>query len=101
MLIHPYTRTSNPWYLGGNITAGAASGAEIARRLGARVWVGAHDEEKINTGVSVKGLTTKRWGTEEIKRMLREGSGGKCAGSIGDTQLVDLDAGAEYVLGRR
>lgn len=96
-MIHPFTRVSNPWYLGGNITAGAPSGAEIARRLGAKVWVGAHDEAKINTGVSVRGLTTKRWSTEEVRRMVMDGSGsGKETGGKGDAQLVELDAGMEY-----
>jgi len=101
-MLHPFTRTSNPWYLGGTITAGAEAGSEIARRLGAKVWIGAHDEDKINTGVSVRGLTTKRWLMEEVRRMVREGVNGKAARGGGDAQLVELDAGAEYYLvGRR
>lgn len=70
----------------------------MARRLGAKVWIGAHDEEKINTGMSVRGLTTKRWLMDEVRRMVREGVSGMTGRGGGDAQLVELDAGAEYYL---
>lgn len=45
-LLHCMDSISNPWWLGGNICAGVPYGAEIASKLGARLWISAHDGEK-------------------------------------------------------
>ncbi|KAF4305446.1 hypothetical protein GTA08_BOTSDO06618 [Botryosphaeria dothidea] len=71
-LLHSFDRVDNPWYLGGNIAAGVPGGSEIARQLMARCWVGAHDEEKDNRGVSVMKLKVKRMEVEEVKHSLEE-----------------------------
>ncbi|KAK7952023.1 uncharacterized protein PG986_007751 [Apiospora aurea] len=51
-LLHCMDSISNPWWLGGNICAGLPAGAEIARRLCARVWLSAHDGDKTVRGGS-------------------------------------------------
>lgn len=99
-LIHCLDGIANPWYLGGNICSGSPSGIEIAKALGARVWVGAHDEEKINSGVSLK-LTFTKYDREVVRReigcdseeeVVREGKRGVT------TELVELEAGEDVVV---
>ncbi|KAH6648516.1 hypothetical protein BKA67DRAFT_661483 [Truncatella angustata] len=65
-LLHCMDSISNPWWLGGNICSGTLIGAEIARKLGARCWISAHDAEKDVRGIGTGLLKTKRWGREEI-----------------------------------
>ncbi|ETS86612.1 hypothetical protein PFICI_00440 [Pestalotiopsis fici W106-1] len=69
-LLHCMDSIANPWWLGGNVCWGTATGAEIARRLGARVWISAHDAEKQVRGLATGRLTTRRWGREEIAGIL-------------------------------
>ncbi|EOD48173.1 hypothetical protein UCRNP2_5140 [Neofusicoccum parvum UCRNP2] len=71
-LLHSFDRVDNPWYLGGNIAAGVPGGSEIARQLMAKCWVGAHDEEKDNRGVSVMKLKVRRMEVEEVRQSLEE-----------------------------
>lgn len=71
-LLHSFDRVDNPWYLGGNIAAGVPGGSEIARQLIAKCWVGAHDEEKDNRGVSVMKLKVRRMEVEEVRQSLEE-----------------------------
>ncbi|KAJ8607211.1 hypothetical protein MRB53_040471 [Persea americana] len=103
-LIHSFSRSSNPWFLGGNITAGCPGGVEIARNLGAKVWIGAHDEDKTNSGISVKGLKVEKFDVECVRRLLAEGGvvgsekpavgrGGACR-----TEIVELASGEEYFI---
>lgn len=61
---------SNPWWLGGNICAGVPFGAEIASKLGARLWISAHDGEKDVRGLATALLKTYRWNDEEIESVL-------------------------------
>ncbi|ORY66020.1 uncharacterized protein BCR38DRAFT_340163 [Pseudomassariella vexata] len=65
-LLHCFDSVTNPWWLGGNICAGAPMGADIATRLGARVWVSAHDGEKEVRGLATGMLRTRRYGREEV-----------------------------------
>ncbi|KAL9055023.1 MAG: hypothetical protein Q9162_003788 [Coniocarpon cinnabarinum] len=71
-LFHPFDEVANPWYLGGAISHGSPGGLEIARRLFAKVWVGAHDEEKVNTGVGTRGTRVKKWHIDDVRRLLEE-----------------------------
>jgi len=95
-LIHCVDGIANPWYLGGTICSGSPSGIQIAKALGAEVWVGAHDEEKVNTGLSLK-LTFTKYDRAEIREMIaavdvEELVEGRRAGV---TELVELDPGQE------
>ncbi|KAI1382324.1 hypothetical protein F4677DRAFT_401649 [Hypoxylon crocopeplum] len=69
-LLHCMDSISNPWWLGGNICAGVPTGAEIATRLGARVWISAHDGEKDVRGLATGMLKTRRWRREEVEGAL-------------------------------
>ncbi|KAI0842223.1 hypothetical protein F5Y06DRAFT_259300 [Hypoxylon sp. FL0890] len=69
-LLHCMDSVSNPWWLGGNICAGVPAGAEIATRLGARVWISAHDGEKDVRGLATGMLKTRRWKREEVEGAL-------------------------------
>lgn len=100
-LLHSFARSTNPWYLGGNITAGTEGGVEIARGLMARCWLSAHDEEKDDQGVSVKKLKTSRMSPQEVRRALWAGSEGeemRRKGWICDVR--SLAAGQEMVIGQ-
>lgn len=107
---------TNPWWLGGNICAGVPTGAEIATRLGARVWISAHDAEKDVRGLATGMLKTKRWQREEVERALgpvpeksssekqqlghaRKGSNGSThgGGAVG-TEVMRLGSGDEVAV---
>ncbi|PGH05163.1 hypothetical protein GX51_03062 [Blastomyces parvus] len=91
LLIHSFTSVQSPWYLGGNIIAGASGGGvALAKKLRAECWIGAHDEEKIDGGVIVKFLKRERGMVDDIKRMVRDG-GVAC-------DVRDLEVGGEVVL---
>ncbi|KAI0483078.1 hypothetical protein GGR56DRAFT_223686 [Xylariaceae sp. FL0804] len=66
-LLHCMDSISSPWWLGGNICAGVPYGAEIATKLGAKVWVSAHDGEKDVQGLATAMLKTRRWRQEDIE----------------------------------
>ncbi|KAH9909228.1 hypothetical protein F4778DRAFT_221109 [Xylariomycetidae sp. FL2044] len=66
-LLHCMDSIANPWWLGGNICAGVPAGAEIASKLGARVWISAHDGEKDVRGLATGMLKTRRWKREEVE----------------------------------
>ncbi|OAX78684.1 hypothetical protein ACJ72_07007 [Emergomyces africanus] len=92
LLIHSFDRVQSPWYLGGNIVAGAnGGGVALAIKLRAKLWVGAHDEEKITSGVIVNFLKTEREMAANISRMVRDGGGVEC-------DVRDLEVGEEVVL---
>ncbi|KAK8056851.1 hypothetical protein PG993_002078 [Apiospora rasikravindrae] len=65
-LLHCMDSISNPWWLGGNICAGLPAGAEIARRLCARVWLSAHDGDKDVRGLATGLLKTRKYGRDEV-----------------------------------
>ena len=102
-LLHPFNQTRNPWYLGGVVIAGLPGGLEVARLLGAKCWVSAHDGEKEQGGWAVRTARTRRWGREGVRRVL-EGSGaggGKGAGWERKGASVDvrsLGVGEELLL---
>ncbi|RWA05686.1 hypothetical protein EKO27_g9415 [Xylaria grammica] len=106
-LLHCINSISNPWWLGGNICAGVPYGAEIASKLGARLWISAHDGEKDVRGLATGLLKTRRWKDEEIKGVLRYGLGGPVNGlrtdqdkdaERGDTKILRLECGEEILI---
>ncbi|KAI3329387.1 hypothetical protein HD806DRAFT_284870 [Xylariaceae sp. AK1471] len=90
-LLHCMDSISNPWWLGGNICAGVPYGAEIAAKLGARVWISAHDGEKDIRGLATGMLKTRRWRDEEIEGALESGLGD----SGDDRKKLSRDSGPE------
>ncbi|KAL8736651.1 MAG: hypothetical protein Q9166_000017 [cf. Caloplaca sp. 2 TL-2023] len=93
-LIHGFDRIENPWYMGGNVNAGLPGGVEIAKNLMARCWIGAHDEDKENSGVSVLKIRMRKYGLSEVREMVkREWSGGG-----GGCEVRVLDCGEELVM---
>lgn len=76
LLLHSFSRATNPWYLGGNIMAGSGNGIAIARTLLAKVWLSAHDEDKDDQGFSVKKLRVDAKTAADVRRMLYEDDNG-------------------------
>lgn len=101
-LLHCLDTVSNPRWLGGNISAGAPAGREAAARLGARVWVGAHDGDKEVGGLMTRMLKVRRYERGEVQRGLRAGRDG-CGGTevlvlgVGEGVRVDRGGVAESV----
>ncbi|TDZ10305.1 hypothetical protein C8034_v001970 [Colletotrichum sidae] len=69
-LLHCFDTVSNPWWFGGNISAGMPAGQETAAALGARAWVSTHDGCKNVKGLATKLLRTKRYGRQEVAERL-------------------------------
>ena len=94
LLLHSFDRVQNPWYLGGNISAGLPGGLEIAQNLLAKCWISAHDEEKETSGLSVGRVITRKYTVAEVKGMVEEGrKGGKVK-----VDVRALDCGESFVL---
>jgi hypothetical protein len=70
ILLHPMDVVRNPRLLGGTITAGSVPGVRLARALHAQNWCSAHDGDKTNTGVSVLGLTMRKYPIDEIEGLI-------------------------------
>ncbi|RMZ91520.1 hypothetical protein DV736_g1236, partial [Chaetothyriales sp. CBS 134916] len=102
LLLHSFDQAQLPWYLGGNVTAGAPGGITIARSLMARCWLSAHDEVRGHqTGVSAKHLRVNRIGAEEIRKQLWEGDDGECLRRSGwMCDVRKLDVGKDLTLGQ-
>ncbi|KAI1368589.1 hypothetical protein F5Y08DRAFT_295290 [Xylaria arbuscula] len=104
-LLHCMESIDNPWWLGGNICTGVPSGAEIASKLEARVWISAHDGEKDVRGLATGMLRTRRWKDEEIEAALakarqpqqqdRNDINGRKGGY---TKILRLDCGEEILV---
>ncbi|KAG8532693.1 uncharacterized protein KY384_002570 [Bacidia gigantensis] len=91
LLLHSFDRVDNPWWMGGNVAAGLPGGVEIARNLMARCWVSAHDEDKINTGISVKNVRTQKFSQQEaMSAMVEDG-----------TKVLNLGVGEEILMRSR
>ncbi|KIW62612.1 hypothetical protein PV04_10771 [Phialophora macrospora] len=100
LLFHSFDHAQNPWYLGGNIMTGMYGGAEIARAVMARCWISAHDEQKDDSGLSVKKLRVKRIGADEVRKHLRDGEQGEWLRKTGWTcDVRQLEAGKEIFIG--
>lgn len=96
-LVHSFDRVENPWYLGGNISAGSPGGLHIARSLYAQTWISAHDADKKNRGLSVMQTRIGKFAVEEIETMFKQGRDNKLRSST-PTKLVVLAAGEECQL---
>ena len=82
--------------MGGNVNAGLPGGVEIAKNLMARCWIGAHDEDKENSGLSVLKIRMRKYGLSEVREFVRrEWSGG---GGGGGCEVRALDCGEELVM---
>jgi len=98
-LLHSFDRVQNPWWLGGNISAGLPGGFEIAQNLLARAWISAHDEDKETTGFSVSSVKTRKYSADEVRAMLQRGNSGARRGNANvSTDVRILDVGEEMVL---
>jgi hypothetical protein len=93
-LIHSFDRVENPWYLGGNISAGSPGGLRIARSLYAQTWISAHDADKNNRGFSVKQTRIGKFAADKIESMLYEGKTREK--SLLPIKLITLASGEEY-----
>lgn len=92
-LLHCLDSVSNPWWLGGNISFGAPAGQETALKLGARLWVSAHDGDKDIDGLMTKMLSSTKYAREDVQRGLTPR--GKAANGTGETEVVILETGEE------
>lgn len=90
-LLHCFDSVSNPWWLGGNISAGAPAGQETAMKLGARAWVSAHDGDKDVDGLMTKMLRARRYAREEVQRGLTPS--GKGGVGVRETEVLMLGVG--------
>lgn len=97
-LIHSFDRVENPWYLGGNISAGSPGGLQIARSLYAQAWISAHDADKNNRGWSVKQVRIGKYASDEIRGMMQEGR--KERETLSETQIVNLASGEAHRIER-
>lgn len=95
--MHCMDSISNPWWLGGNICTGAPTGADIAMRLGARVWVSAHDGEKNVKGLATTMLRTRRYAREEVEEVIGP-RGVRGAGPGVGTEVLRLGSGEEVAV---
>ncbi|KAJ9656967.1 hypothetical protein H2201_008329 [Coniosporium apollinis] len=98
-LFHSFDRVHNPWFLGGTVVNGMPGGLEIARNLLARVWVGAHDEQKELHGVATSRIKTQNFGINEINELLREPGQGAGPKVWSNAFAVSLEAGEEIRIG--
>ena len=94
LLLHSFDRVQNSWYLGGNINAGMPGGLAIAQNLLAKYWIGAHDEDKENTGLSVQQVKTQKHSAAEVRALVeRDRKGGKLG-----VDVRALDCGEEMLI---
>ncbi|OLN95853.1 hypothetical protein CCHL11_05031 [Colletotrichum chlorophyti] len=92
-LLHCFNTVSNPWWLGGNISAGMPAGQETAAALGARAWVSTHDGDKHVRGLATGLLKTKKYARQPSHRGRRAG-GEKDKG----TEVLVLGVGEEVAM---
>ncbi|KAF2121874.1 hypothetical protein BDV96DRAFT_482602 [Lophiotrema nucula] len=100
-LIHSFDRVENPWYLGGNISAGSDGGVQIARSLLAQAWISAHDADKNNRGLSVKQTRINKSPLDDIDKRLHEGLRLGKINAASQTKIISLASGEEYRIERR
>lgn len=94
-LLHSFDSVENPWWLGGNISAGSPGGLEIAQNLFAKVWISAHDSEKNNRGWAVMQTRIAQYAASEIKGKLEKEHSNKKKKAV-DTVVVSLAPGEQH-----
>ncbi|CAA9962106.1 Zn-dependent hydrolase beta-lactamase protein [Pyrenophora teres f. maculata] len=92
-LLHSFDTVENPWWLGGNISAGSPGGTEIAKSLYAKAWISAHDADKDNRGWAVKLTQIAQHAVDEIKKRLDEGVVRK---TLPNTDVISLASGEQH-----
>jgi hypothetical protein len=92
-LLHSFDCVENPWWLGGNISAGSPGGTEIAKSLYAKAWISAHDADKDNRGWAVKLTQIAQHAVDEVKKMVEEGVIRK---TLPNTEVCSLGAGEKH-----
>ncbi|KAF2427674.1 hypothetical protein EJ08DRAFT_671571 [Tothia fuscella] len=93
-LIHSFVQVDMPFYMGGNMATGVPGGLDIAQNLFPRVWVGAHDEEKLVKGVVSGSIQRKEFDIDDARKSLGARSGLK-KGLEWNTEMIVLEAGEE------
>lgn len=97
LLLHSLNTETNPWIMGGVVAAGAPGGEVIARKLGAKWWISAHDEEKDNRGLATVWIKGKKYDAEEVQGWLEDRDE---LGSGPGTEVRKLDVGGEIRIER-
>ncbi|SMQ55268.1 unnamed protein product [Zymoseptoria tritici ST99CH_3D7] len=71
-LFHSLNNETNPWFMGGEVCAGAPGAAQLAREVGVKNWIGAHDEVKDTSGLGTRFIKSTIFGKEEAKRLVEK-----------------------------
>lgn len=91
LLFHSLNIEANPRLMGGIVSNGAPGGVEIAKLMGAKTWMGAHDEEKENGGIATRLIKCTRFTVEEVEeRLEREGVMGTKVRCLGVGETLEL-----------
>ncbi|KAF2018400.1 hypothetical protein BU24DRAFT_170254 [Aaosphaeria arxii CBS 175.79] len=99
-LIHSFDRVENPWWLGGNVSAGSPGGLQIARSLYAQAWISAHDADKDNRGISVKQVRIGKYAVDEVKKMFQLDHNELKPVKLPQTEIISLAPGEEHKIVR-
>ncbi|KAK4611901.1 hypothetical protein CLAFUW4_12842 [Fulvia fulva] len=94
VLFHSMNVESNPWWMGGLISAGAPGGVKVAKEVDARYWISAHDEIKDSSGFAVSFIKKQVYTAEHTTKLLREAEGIGGGRGIG-TEVCVLGCGGE------
>ncbi|KJX98766.1 hypothetical protein TI39_contig392g00036 [Zymoseptoria brevis] len=71
-LFHSLNNETNPWFMGGEVCAGAPGAALLAREVGVKNWIGAHDEVKDTSGLGTRFIKSTIFAKEEAKRLVEK-----------------------------
>lgn len=66
LMLWPWNRVANPWWLGGVISGGFPSGKPVCEAVEVGGWVSAHDEEKRVEGWVSGWIAKTRWNADEV-----------------------------------
>ncbi|CAG8972907.1 hypothetical protein HYALB_00001327 [Hymenoscyphus albidus] len=95
-LLHSFDTITNSWFLGGKICRGFPGGLEIAQNLCARVWISAHDGDKILKGYATTKLVVTKYDKEDVESIVSPMSVG--FPNRKGTEVVVLQPGDEKCL---
>lgn len=100
-LFHCINVELNPWYLGGRVQSGFPGGMDIAKRVGAKYWISAHDEVKDNRGWATVMIKSRHYTVDDAQNALDDECGREISGDgygftlQRKTTIVDLEVGEE------
>ena len=90
-LFHSLNIEANPWFMGGQIAAGAPGGVELLKAMEARYWISAHDEVKDNKGVATTWIKSRQYNVGEAEDLLRQQDAGRTRVlKLGNGEVVRL-----------